>query len=120
MYFIGGGLGGFRGHHPRAAKNPLTPPPQSPPLIYIWLWGVLGMISDFRETPPPGWEPRGMGWLVTVGGATTVPFTTNSSPSNPLRPFSVLVIPAPHLSLLQRSNAPKIPMASTSDCYMRS
>ena len=59
MYFVGGGgFGGPgcppRGQYPGAAKNPLEPPPQDPPFFELGSWGVLSMISDFRESPPPG------------------------------------------------------------------
>ena len=64
MFFIGGGGGGFggpggrfRGQYPRAAKNPLKPPPpKTLPFFKFISWGGLSMISDFRESRPP-WVP---------------------------------------------------------------
>ena len=57
MYFIGGGLGG-RGalsadNTPAQRKTPLNPPPPNPPFFKVGSGGVLSMIPDFRETPPP-------------------------------------------------------------------
>ena len=57
MYFIGGGLGG-RGtlpadNTPAQRKTPLKPPP----FLNLALQGVLSMISDFRESPPPLPQP---------------------------------------------------------------
>ena len=58
MYFIwgGGGLAG-RGalpadNTPGQRKTPLNPPP-NPPLFKFGSGGVLSMISNFRESPPP-------------------------------------------------------------------
>ena len=59
MFFIGGGGGlGGRGavsadNTPAQRKTPLNPPPQTPPFLNLALGGVLSMISDFRESPPP-------------------------------------------------------------------
>ena len=58
MYFIGGGMfGGLgcpsRGQYPRAAKNPLNPPPQPPRFKFGSRGGVLKQDIRFPRTPPP-------------------------------------------------------------------
>ena len=59
MFFIWGAGGGWgagvpfpRTIPPRSEKPPSTPP-QPPPFFEYGYGGVLSMISDFRESPPP-------------------------------------------------------------------
>ena len=59
MFFIGGGGLGGRGalpanNTPAQRKTPLNPPPPKPPLFKFGSGGVFSMISDFRESRPPG------------------------------------------------------------------
>ena len=58
MFFIGGGgVGGpggrFRGQYPRAAKNPLKPPPKTPPFFKFGSGGGFKHDIRFPRIPPP-------------------------------------------------------------------
>ena len=57
MFFIwggGGGQGAVSADNTLAQrKNPLKPPPQTPPFFNLALGGFLSMIPDYRESPPP-------------------------------------------------------------------
>ena len=70
MYFIGGGGGRcgpgcpFRRQYPRAAKNPLKPPPPKPPLfLNLALGGFKHDIRFPRNPPPPLWDPGPPPWV---------------------------------------------------------
>ena len=72
MYFIGGGLGG-RGalpvdNTPAQRKTPLNPPPPKPPPFLNLAMGVLSMISDFRESPPPGTDMLSISFRLKISG----------------------------------------------------
>ena len=58
IFFIGGGFGGpggrFRGQYPRAAKNPLKPPPpKTPPFFKFGSGGGFKHDIRFLRIPPP-------------------------------------------------------------------